>query len=300
MSQSAAAPNDPRGLRRCGEERLAPEISVVPLRSPTLPPATHTNCYLLGERALTVVDPAAVRDADRGPLEVALEARLASGARVERVFLTHHHRDHIGSAAWVAERYQCPIVAHAESARRLPELSISSLESEGLEIDGALWSALWTPGHAPGHLCLINERSGDAVVGDMVAGVGTILIEPEEGDMAAYLESLRTLAALPLSRLLPAHGPPLSPAREALEGYIAHRLAREAKIFAALPSAPRERIGLAELVEIAYADAPAAVRVGADGGLAGYAARAHLEKLRREGRASADGEGLWGRSSSAE
>ena len=118
--------------------------------------------------------------------------------------------------------------------------------------------------------------------------------------MIAYLESLRTLAALPLKRLLPAHGPPLLPARDALEGYIAHRLAREAKIFAALPSAPTERIGLAKLVEIAYADAPAAVRVGADGGLAGYAARAHLEKLRREGRAHPHGDGLWGRTARVE
>ena len=109
--------------RRDGEgEWLSPQIYRLPLRSPTLPPATTTNCYLLGEGAITVVDPAAVQGLTRAPLEAELGARVAAGASVAGVFLTHHHRDHIGSAAWVAERYRCPIWAHRESAARLPEL----------------------------------------------------------------------------------------------------------------------------------------------------------------------------------
>ena len=77
--------------RRDGEgERLSPQIYRLPLRSPTLPPATMTNCYLLGERAITVVDPAAVQASTRAHLARELEVRVAAGASVAGVLLTHN------------------------------------------------------------------------------------------------------------------------------------------------------------------------------------------------------------------
>ncbi|MEE2644764.1 MAG: MBL fold metallo-hydrolase [Myxococcota bacterium] len=280
--------------RRDGEgERLSAQIYRLPLRSPTLPPATTTNCYLLGERTITVVDPAAVQASTRASLQKELEVRVAAGASIAGVFLTHHHRDHIGSAAWVAERYDCPIWAHRESAARLPELSITKIGEGGLMIDDHPWQLVETPGHAPGHLCLVSESQGEAIVGDMVAGVGTILIEPTDGDMALYLQSLKRLASMKIQRLHPAHGAALTPAEQVLRFYIAHRLKREEKVYAALP-AEGSLISLKALVEVAYAEASPEARRGPRGGLAGLSAHAHLLKLQKEGRVE-EREGLWAR-----
>jgi glyoxylase-like metal-dependent hydrolase (beta-lactamase superfamily II) len=117
------------------------------------------------------------------------------------------------------------------------------------------------------------------IAGDMVAGVGTILVEAIDGDMALYLESLRRMDAEAPSVLLPAHGWPLRDAHGALERYIAHRLERERKVHAALVrhGGPAS---VAELLPAAYDDAPRAVWP-----IAALAAEAHLIKLEREGRA---------------
>lgn len=266
-------------------------MHILPLKSPTLPPATHTNAYILGARRFVVVDPGADRPSEQERLHAAIAALQASGGVLEAVVLTHHHTDHVSGVSALQARFGAtPVWAHAETARLL-EAGVVTRALEDEEVfevaDGAgqarRWRVLWTPGHAPGHLCFVEEMSGVGLVGDLIASVGTILVQPPQGHMGRYLESLERVRALRLKALLPAHGGPVLDPYERLSFYIAHRLAREAKIEAALKGAAGGALP-SELVPVAYADAPRAAWP-----LAVMSLTAHLERLEELGRARRDG-----------
>lgn len=258
---------------------VAPGIRVLALRTPTLPPAAHTNVYLVGPQAgpVAVIDPGSPY-----PDQQAILDRVLADVPPAAVLLTHHHGDHIGGAAALAERWSVPIAAHAGTARRLAgRVAVTELIEDGDVAYGA--TAIFTPGHAEGHLCF---AVGDATIaGDMVAGVGTILIDPGEGDMAVYLASLERLLARPQMTLLPAHGPAIPDGHGKLREYLSHRRMRESLVADALADAPRT---LAELVAEVYRDTPQALW-----GLAERSLLAHLVKLARERRATDRGDGRW-------
>lgn len=277
VPSSAASPDESRGA----PQQVAPGIRVLALRTPTLPPAAHTNVYLVGPEGgpVAVVDPGSPYPDQQARLVDALEAE-----QVAAVLLTHHHGDHVGGAQALADRFGVPIVAHAATAQLLAgRVAVTQLVDDGDVAYGAL--ALATPGHAPGHLCFVV---GDATIaGDLVAGIGTILIDPSEGDMAIYLASLECLLARPQSALLPAHGPVLVDGHAKLREYLAHRRLREARVASALRDEPR---ALADLVADAYSDTPRMLW-----GLAERSLLAHLIKLARDNRAIDQGGGRWSR-----
>lgn len=263
----------------------APWIRRFAVRTPTLPPATHTNVYALGEGRLAIVDPASPWAPEQQALDRFLDELAPE--RPDAVLLTHHHLDHVSGAEHLSRRLGLPILAHRETARLLAgRLAIDRLLDEGERLpygpDGFV--ALHTPGHAPGHLVFLDERSGAAVAGDMVASVGTILIDPPEGDMRLYLSSLERLRGLGLRHLLPAHGEPVTDPERLLSFYVAHRLEREARVVSALQqgAAPVE-----QLVPRAYPDVAPMLHP-----LAARSLLAHLYKLRDEGRARDDGD-VW-------
>jgi glyoxylase-like metal-dependent hydrolase (beta-lactamase superfamily II) len=266
--------------------RDAPWIRIVPLRTPTLPPATHTNVYLFGEDELIAVDPASPWQDEQAALDRTLESLSQEGRRLTAIFLTHHHVDHVSGAAHLRARTGAPILAHPITAEKLDgQLAIDRTIDEGerLPYGPAGLEAIFTPGHAPGHLCLADAASGALVAGDMVASVGTIIIEPADGgDMRAYLDSLARLRARDARCLLPAHGPPIDDPAAKLDFYRRHRLEREARVLAALGRDPRP---LLALVPPAYPDVPPAIY-----GLAARSLLAHLLKLEAEGRARRSGD----------
>ncbi len=271
----------------------APWIRVLPLRTPTLPPATHTNCYIVGDAARAVaIDPATPYADEQARLDAYLDAE---GVRLAAIVLTHHHVDHVADAARLAARWNAPVLAHHETAARVAgRVQISRTLDEGERVDAGPRGlrAVFTPGHAPGHLCFVDAAAGAIVAGDMVASVGTIIVEPDDGgDMRLYLDSLRRLRREVdggAATLLPAHGPPIVDGGARLDFYVAHRLEREGRVAAALGHEPAT---VGALVPAAYPDVAPAIHP-----LAARSLLAHLVKLEHEGRARRHDDGRWSRS----
>jgi endoribonuclease LACTB2 len=252
-----------------------------PLRTPTIPPATHTNCYLIGGDELVVIDPGSPYPDQQALLDDVIEAFLKTGRRVREIIITHLHPDHIGGVVHLAERFKLPVAAHRLTAAAIKdEVQVDRLieDNEVIELrevaTGVTWRlrALWTPGHARGHLSLYEERTGTLLTGDCVVGLGTVVIAPPEGNMNDYLNSLRRYLELPrLTALMPGHGPVLADARAKIEEYIAHRGAREAMILTAMQNGART---IPQIVKTVYTDVPEAMHQ-----LAELSVLAHLEKL---------------------
>jgi glyoxylase-like metal-dependent hydrolase (beta-lactamase superfamily II) len=269
---------------------LSSSLVLFPARTPTLAPATHTNSYALGGRDVLLVEPATpYQDEQRAWLEWA-RALVSQGRRLVAIVATHHHPDHVGGLEVLAKELGVPVWAHAETVARIPE-EVRSLvtrrlaEGDEILLEGPrdeTWKVLFTPGHAPGHVCLFEPRSRTAVVGDMVASVGTILIAPGDGDMKRYLAELERLAQLDAFVALPAHGDPIDEPTTTFRRYVAHRLMREAKVLAAVEAVGGKRsegASAVDLVPTAYADTPAQLWP-----IAKLSLEAHLDKLVQDGR----------------
>lgn len=255
-------------------------VRVFPVETPTLPPATHTNVHILGNGELLIVDPGAAEVRQYARLLALVAGFKAEGLRPLAIVLTHHHADHIGGAESVKQRLGIPVWCHAKTADRLPFRADRLLEEgEVLTLQGTppmRWRVLYTPGHARGHICLLDEASHALIAGDMVAGLGTILIDPPEGDMSDYLAQLARLRDLPVRALYPAHGPPMPDGPAKLTEYIRHRELREKKVVEAVKASAGT---LAEISARAYSDSPTAFPP-----LAERSTQAILIKLTREGR----------------
>jgi glyoxylase-like metal-dependent hydrolase (beta-lactamase superfamily II) len=218
--------------------QVVPGVDVVPVPTPTLPPATHTNIWVLGQEEVVVVDPACPWEPGQQAIADFLADRTVVG-----ILLTHHHDDHTGGVADLAARTGAPIWAHPWTAAHVDvDVDRSLDEGDVLPIDGRNWQVFHTPGHAPGHLVLWDPESRTLVAGDMVAGEGTILLAPPEGDLGAYLHHLGRLRDLGPACLLPAHGPEIhassapidapdnADATSWLQHYIDHRHMRTAQV----------------------------------------------------------------------
>ena len=252
-------------------------IDVLAVRTPTVPPATHTNCYRVGR---TIIDPAS-------PYPEEQERLAAWAGPVERILLTHHHVDHIGGVADLAARTGAPVWAHRDA--QLPFHVERRLQDDDLVDTGAgVLRCLHTPGHADGHLCfaLGTASAGVSLIaGDMVAGTGTIVFVPPEGDLAVYLASLERLVPL-AGTLYPAHGPPIADGPALLRAYIAHRRMRSAQILDVL--ADGERRTPREIAEAVYAGVP-----GVDVALARWQVRTHLAWLAARGEVREGEHDVW-------
>lgn len=233
-------------------------ILFYPLRTPTLPPARHTNCYVVGTGELVVIDPGSPHPEEQKRLLAALAALQDEGRKVKSILLTHHHADHVGGALDLARRLEVPVWASAATAERVRDVEGCLEDGAVIELAGPLPMRLrcvLTEGHAQGHLCFLDERSGAVFAGDLVAQGSTIVIDPPEGDMGVYLESLKKIRGLSTKTLYPAHGFPIPDGGKLLDDYLLHREARMDAIVSAL----REAAGalpLADIVERVYAETP--------------------------------------------
>lgn len=271
---------------------FSPGVAMLPVRSQALPPSTHTNAYLIGADRPHLLDPGCADPAEQGLLFTGLDELLA-GRPLSAIVLTHHHPDHTGAAAACAARYGAPLLAHPTTAQLLAgQLDVYATLNDGDRLDlgrapdgTGNWrlEAVFTPGHAPGHLAFFEPRYGLLFVGDTISTLSSVVIAPPEGDLAQYLDSLHRLAALPSRLLLPAHGSASTRPAHVLAEAIEHRRQREGELLAALGDEP---LTVAALARVVYRGLPAALMPYAE-----MQILAGLQKLRNEGRAATAGEG---------
>lgn len=269
---------------------VANALAVVAVRTPTLPPATHTNTWIYGTEQWTVVDPASPYEDEQARLFAELMAGIAEGRTIRRLFLTHHHLDHVSGAVDLQRRlreagHDVPIAAHPVTADLVrARIPVDEPVVHGDDLDGV--RAHFTPGHAPGHLVLHHETEGWVIAGDMVAGVGTIVLDPDEGDLQDYLDSLELVRRLGARQLMPAHGPVLANPEAILTFYVAHRNQRSEQVRDAV-----DRAGRATPLELAprvYPELPSAMYP-----LAAAQILTHLKWLGRHGLVRASEGGSW-------
>jgi endoribonuclease LACTB2 len=274
---------------------LRPGVLMFPLVTRTLPPALTTNAYLLGFGDAVLVDPGAADPAEIERLAAALDAAQERlGRRVTAIWLTHHHPDHVAGVPALRQRLGVPVLAHPATAERLAAHGAFggmdgtlgdgqqvTLAGQGRpEAPDLLVQIVHTPGHARGHLCFLELGQRSLLAGDMVAGLGTIVVDPPEGDMDDYLASLAKLIALAPRTLFPGHGPAVKNAVPKLREYIEHRLWREARVLAAWREGRREP---AAMLPTVYDDVPREAWP-----LAARQVLAHLARLRRAGQLDDD------------
>ncbi|HEY8411266.1 MAG TPA: MBL fold metallo-hydrolase, partial [Pyrinomonadaceae bacterium] len=216
-----------------------PSYICFPVRTPTRPPATHTCCYLIHTSAeLLIVDPGSPYEDEQQALAECVDEMIAEGRRVRAIVITHLHPDHIGGVNALKAHLggAVPVAAHAQTAEALTDVHVDELIADGdvITLEGeppVKLQALHTPGHARGHLCFYDADRGALLTGDNIVGVGSVLIDPPEGNMRDYLNSLERLRALPnLSVLFGGHGPAVAAPYRKIDEYISHRLERERNI----------------------------------------------------------------------
>jgi len=266
-----------------------PNYICFPVRTPTKPPATHTNCYVIyNSREILVVDPGSPYEDEQQELANCIDELIAEGRTVREIILTHVHPDHVAGVNALNNHLEgkhgqrAPVAAHrltAVSLRNQLDVDRHIEDDEVLKMNGEpaiTLRALYTPGHALGHLCFYDERTGALISGDNVVGFGSVLIDPPEGNMRDYLASLARMRALPnLSALFGGHGPAVANPYQKIDEYISHRLQREQSILAAVrdgSSTPKE------IVARVYTDVNPKAHAMAE-----RAVLAHLEKLQVDG-----------------
>jgi glyoxylase-like metal-dependent hydrolase (beta-lactamase superfamily II) len=260
-------------------EVWSPRVTRVLAPNPSPLTLEGTNTFVVAEPGAStavVIDPG---PADEGHALAVVGA--CAGRGVELVLLTHTHVDHAEGARAFADRVGAPLAALAPgwASPDAPVLAAGDpVGAAGLEL-----RPLPTPGHAADHCCFELAAERAVFTGDHVLGRGTTVVEWPGGDMADYLASLELLLDLRPERLYPGHGPLVGDAMARVEGYLAHRLDREAQVLAALAAGDRTP---AEVVARVYVAVDPALHPAAE-----LSVRAHLAKLAREGRAGTDGDG---------
>lgn len=262
-----------------------PNYICFPVRTPTKPPATHTNCYLIyNSLEILVIDPGSPYEEEQQTLAAAVDDLVREGRSVREIILTHMHPDHVGGVNSLREHLggQVRVAAHRFTAEPLTDtVPVDRLIEDGdiIELSGSprvVLRAIHTPGHTRGHLCFHEERTGTLISGDNIVGLGSVLIDPPEGNMRDYLESLRRMKVLPdLSIIFGGHGPAMANPYARLDEYIAHRLEREQSILEAVKEGAET---LQEIVAPVYTDVSPKAHVMAE-----RAVLAHLQKLEADG-----------------
>ena len=243
-----------------------------------------TNTYILGHERFTVLDPGPNSDVH---IERILEL---TGGIVDQVVVTHTHQDHSPATRTLKEKTGCRVygLKPPEGAGQDQTFSPDDEPEHGdlIVTEAGILKCLYTPGHASNHICYLLAGPNLLFSGDHIMQGSTVVINPPDGDMKAYIEALYDLLGESVRMIAPAHGFLMAHPEAVIDYLITHRLAREHKVFKALSG--QEARSLKAVTAKAYDDVPEALH-----GLAARSALAHLLKLRADGRASEQADQHW-------
>ncbi len=279
-------------------ERVAPGLRRVIAENPSKFTYRGTGTYIVGEGDVAVIDPGPMLDSHRDAL-----AKALAGERVRAICVTHCHSDHSPLAAWLKEETGAPTYAfgpHPPPDPSDPAVAEELEEeiSEGVKVeesidlafepdvrvaDGAVaatgpgWTirGVHTPGHTSNHLCFAFEGEAVLFPGDHVMGWSTTVVSPPDGDMAAYIESLRKVAGRADRTYWPTHGPSIPSPQRYVQALVEHRLERERQVLEAVRSGLTH---IPDIVAVLYADVREELHKPA-----GRSVLSHLRKLADEG-----------------
>ena len=257
------------------------DITLLPGFNPGPYTGAGNNTYLISGKTPTLVDAATGEAAHL----TALAEALGSGSLVQ-VLVTHAHHDHADGCDRIAERWPDAVFRKLPWPERDRLHSVECVpiaDGDRVPAGDSTLLAVYTPGHAPDHLCFFNETSGTLFSADLVVPGSSVVIPASGGgSLAQYLASLRQVLALAPARMLPAHGRAIDDPAAVLNHYLEHRQRREDQIVAALRAGDRRPGAIVDRIYDGLA--PGLKQLALESVLA------HLVKLQDEARARSDGE----------
>ena len=238
-----------------------------------------TNQYLLGKNEITVID---VALPSRENIDGILKQAEARGGKIEKILLTHIHRDHSGGALALKKRSGAKLGICRLRAGYLGGEDFTYGDGDEIPYDGGKLKVVHTPGHESGHCCFYEPELKALLTGDHILGRGTTVIPPPVGDMVEYIQSLEKLLGLEIQRLLPGHGPAIHDPYGKIKEYIDHRIMREQEVLTLLGEG---RDTIPSIAARIYAEVSAPLRSAGE-----LSVEAHLIKLIAERRVKREGE----------
>ncbi len=263
--------------------QLRPGIRRLVAPNPSMMTGPGTNTYLFGSEEVAVLDPGPVIESH---IETICEI---ADAPIRWVLVTHTHPDHSPAAADLARATGAELLGMPAPEGQYQDMTFvpDRIMEDGdrLETSEFVIEAIHTPGHASNHVCYRHEASDWLFTGDHVIDGSTVVIDPPDGNMKQYIESLRRVRNLACKALAPGHGEIIHDPERVIDWIVDHRLEREAKVDAALTANPG--LTTSELVPYVYEDVDKKLHSWAERSLL-----AHLIKL-EEDETAVRGDGLW-------
>lgn len=305
-SETKASPKLLGGTELPDVDQLSSRVAVALGQNPSMFTGPGTNTYLVGTGEKRFLLDTGSGLAEYMPVLEEAVARVGC-KEIEGIVLTHAHPDHIGGVNQVRAHYgdipvyKTPWPKDSDLAGPGGDLSPSPIadpdaladgpletlsHGDTVETEGARLRAIYTPGHAPDHLCFLLEEEQNLFSGDNVLGVGTTVIPANSGDLGDYMDSLERVLEEAPHHIYPAHGPRITNGPDKIREYLEHRRARERQVIEAVQAGDSDAMSMVKRIYVGYPEELHSA--------AAQSVTSHLKKLERDGVVRAVGEGADG------